>query len=305
MTPLRVLSLLPASTEIICALGAAECLVGVSHECDFPNDVVRELPRVTRSNMSASASAPGSVDAEVRAMSSIGQPLYTLDETMIEQLAPDVILTQALCDVCAVSETDVRVVAARLPQQPEVVTLSGSTWAGVVGDMVTIGNAIRRKDIAAAFIASLEARLSAIHDTLKDARASRPRVAVIEWTDPIYIAGHWVPELVRRAGGLDVMAAPGEHSTIHSADVVRDSAPEILIIAPCGYDVDGASSAARTLLQEGDWHWAEHIPVWAIDANALMSRPGPRLVNGVETLAAILHPRLFPAPDQARAMRVL
>lgn len=304
MIQLRVLSLLPASTEIICALGAAECLVGVSHECDYPGEVVSKLPRVTRSNMCAGSGDPLAIDAEVRAMSGVGQPLYTLDEAAIERLAPDVILTQALCDVCAVSETDVRAVAARLAEPPTVVTLAGSTWTGIVDDIASVGNAIGRSDVAASLAASLDCRLRVIHHALKSAQAPRPRVAVIEWTDPVYVAGHWVPEMVRYAGGVDVMAMPGEHSTVRSADAIREAAPDVLIVAPCGYDVDHAHSAGRALLRDINWEWAHATSTWVMDANALLSRPGPRLVDGVETLAAILHPQLFPAPEPARAQRI-
>lgn len=301
---MRILSLLPASTEIVCALGAAEALVGITHECDFPGDVVRGLPRVTRSTIGEDVISPAEIDNAVRERSNTGQPLYTLDEAAIMRLAPDVIVTQALCEVCAVSETDVRAIAARMPTQPQVVTLSGSTWDGITEDMRRVGASLGCVDAAAELIGSLEARLLHIHETLRAARAPRPRVAVIEWTDPVFAAGHWVPELVRRAGGIDVMAAPGEHSSVHAVEDVMSAKPEVLVIAPCGYDSARAADAARTLLATDEWSWARELSVWAMDSNSLLSRPGPRLVDGTETLASIMHPDLFGAAPATRAIRV-
>lgn len=302
---MRVLSLLPASTEIIAALHAGESLVGITHECDFPADLVRALPRVTRSMMDASLTAPGAIDEAVRGLSHAGEPLYLLDENAIAALAPDLIVTQALCDVCAVSETDVRAIASRLPNHPEVVTLSGSTWDGVAGDMRRVGAALGCLDVAADVVASLEARIRSVHETLSAAHAPRPRVVVIEWTDPIFAAGHWVPELVRRAGGHELMSVAGEHSTVRSVQAIRDAHPELLIIAPCGYDAVHAASAARDLLANDEWGWASGLPVWAVDANSLLSRPGPRLVDGIETLASIMHPTLFPLAPESSAMQVV
>lgn len=301
---MRVLSLLPASTEIVCALGAGRSLVGITHECDFPADLVSALPRVTRATLDEALRLPGDIDRAIRAQSESGQPLYTLDDTAIMQLAPDLIVTQALCDVCAVSETDVRAITARMPATPTVVTLSGSTWAGVADDIRRVGTALCDDGAAARLIESLEQRLLAVHEILRAARAPRPRVALIEWTDPIFTAGHWVPELVRRAGGHDVLATAGEHSSVRTVQEIRIADPEILVIAPCGYDAARAADAARTLIAASDWEWAHDIPVWAMDANSLLSRPGPRLVDGTEVLAAIMHPGLFRTPTVQSALRV-
>jgi iron complex transport system substrate-binding protein len=301
---MRVLSLLPASTEIIAALHAGDSIVGITHECDFPADVVRTLPRVTRSMMNASLTTPREIDEAVRGLSHAGEPLYLLDENAITSLAPDLIVTQALCEVCAVSEIDVRAIAARLPSNPRVVTLSGSTWNGVAEDMRRVGAALGCADASAGVVESLETRIRAVHETLRDARAPRPNVVVIEWTDPIFAAGHWVPELVRRAGGHELMSVAGEHSTVRSVEAIRSARPELLIVAPCGYDAEHAASAARELLAQDEWAWAGEIPVWAVDANSLLSRPGPRLVDGIETLASIMHPDLFPPAPASNAVRV-
>ena len=301
---MRVLSLLPASTEIIAALHAGDSIVGITHECDFPADVVRTLPRVTRSTMDAGLATPREIDEAVRGLSHAGEPLYLLDEGAITSLAPDLIVTQALCEVCAVSETDVRAIAARLPSHPEVVTLSGSTWSGVADDMRRVGTAMGCEDTAAEVVESLEKRIRDVHETLRRARAPRPNVVVIEWTDPIFAAGHWVPELVRRAGGHELMSVAGEHSTVRSVESIRAAKPELLIVAPCGYNAEHAASAARELLAQDEWVWARGIPVWAVDANSLLSRPGPRLVDGIETLAAVMHPDLFPPALSSNAIRV-
>jgi iron complex transport system substrate-binding protein len=301
---MRVLSLLPASTEIIAALHAGDSIVGITHECDFPADVVRTLPRVTRSMMDASLTTPREIDEAVRGLSHSGEPLYMLDEAAIASLVPDLIVTQALCEVCAVSETDVRAIAARMASHPEVITLSGATWSGVADDMRRVGVALGCAEAAAEVVEALEKRIRDVHQTLRAARAPRPNVVVIEWTDPIFAAGHWVPELVRRAGGHELMSVAGEHSTVRSVESIRAARPELLIVAPCGYDAEHAATAARELLAQDDWAWAGALPLWAVDANSLLSRPGPRLVDGIETLAAIMHPDLFRAAPGSNAIRV-
>jgi len=299
---MRILSLLPAATEIVAALDAADALVGVTHECDFP-ERARALPRVTASAVDAAASAL-EVDRAVRNRSAEGAPLFALDEARIGALRPDVIVTQALCEVCAVSETDVRAIAARLPAAPRVVTLGGSTLDGVFEDVARVAEALGAPERGAALVERLRARMRAVHETLEAAAAPRPRVAVIEWTDPVFAAGHWVPEMVRRAGGVDVLARPGEHSrTMPLADVAAAD-PEVVIIAPCGYDVTRAAGEVTRLMADDAWRWLRGRAVWAVDANALVSRPGPRLVDGIETFAAIFNPGLFQKPTEGRAVRV-
>jgi iron complex transport system substrate-binding protein len=300
---MRIVTLLPAATEIVAALGAGHQLVGVTHECDYPR-AVGDRPRVTASAVDAHA-APGEVDAAVAALAAGGGAIFTLDEAAIARLAPDVVFTQALCDVCAVSEDDVRALAARLAPPPRVVTLGGSTLAGVFDDVRRAGDALGRGDEAAALVAALEARLRRVHETLKAARAPRPRVAVIEWTEPVYAAGHWVPEMVRRAGGVDVLATPGEHSRPRALAEVEAADPEVVVIAPCGYDAPRAAAEAARVLARPEWAWARGRAVWALDANALVSRPGPRLVDGVEALAALLAPSLFPPPPADQAVQVV
>ncbi|MDH5235213.1 MAG: ABC transporter substrate-binding protein [Gemmatimonadota bacterium] len=299
---MRVVSLLPSATEMVAALGALETLVGVTHACDHPPMVASRL-RVTRSAVSGTE-APGIVDAQVRAIAASGEPLYTLLEDRIRRLHPDLLLTQALCEVCAVMETDVRALAARLEPPPRVLTLSASSLDGVFDDLTRVGAALDRADEAEEFLAGARARLRAVHDTLKAARAPRPRVAVIEWGEPVYAAGHWVPEMVRRAGGVDALAKPGAHSVVVDLAAVRAADPEVLLVAPCGYDLARAAAEGDRLLALDDWAWARAKRVWAVEANALVSRPGPRLVDGIECFARIFNPSLFTPiePEFARPL---
>jgi iron complex transport system substrate-binding protein len=298
----RVVSLLPAGTEIVAALGALDALVGVTHECDFPAEVSR-LPRVTASAVDRDASSPV-IDAAVRALSSGGVPVFTLDAADLRHLAPSLILTQSLCEVCAVSEGDVRGIAEVLSPPPRVLPLVGTTLDGVWGDITAVGAAMSRSAAAADLLAAIALRLRRVHETLKAARAPRPRVAVIEWLDPLYAAGHWTPELVRRAGGVDALAEPGAHSVTVTMERVRDAGPEVLLFAPCGFDVERAEREARALLAQPAWAWARGRRAWAIDGNALTSRPGPRLADAVEVMAAIFAPTLFEAPGSGYARRL-
>jgi len=284
----NVVSLLPSGTEIVAALGRSDALVGVSHECDYPASVAH-LPRVTSTGIDHTADA-ATVDATVRAQASAGHSLYTVDWSLVETLVPDLIVTQALCAVCAVSEPECRMYAARLTPRPLIATLSASTLDGVLADIQGVADALGDEGAGALLVTGLRQRIAHVHETLKAAKAPRPRVVVIEWTDPLFIAGHWVPEMIRRAGGMDVVGVPGAHSTVVTREAIRAAGADIVLVAPCGYDVHRAAQAAREL------SWLPGVPVWAVDANSLLSRPGPRLIDGVETLAAIFHPALFGAP---------
>jgi iron complex transport system substrate-binding protein len=296
---MRVVSLLPSATEIVAALGAIESLVGITHECDHPAQVASRL-RVTTSVVDGEAS-PGAVDSQVRTLVSAGTPLYSLDERRIRDLKPDLILTQALCDVCAVMETDVRALAARLSPAPRVVSLSAANLDGVFADIAAVAGAIGRPDEGEELIAGLHARIRTVHDTLRAARAPRPRVAMIEWTDPIFAGGHWVPEMIRRAGGIDALAPDGGHSKVVTVAAVAAARPDVVLFAPCGYGVERAAAEARRLLASPAWSFADDCAVWAIDGNALTSRPGPRLVDGIEVMARIFNPSLFSPVDAAYA----
>lgn len=286
-----IVSLLPAATEMIVALGGWDRLAGVTHECDYP-DAVRQLPRVTSSAIDASASA-ADIDAAVHAAVAASRPLFTLHADGIRALQPAVIVTQGLCDVCAVSEAEVHRLAASLPVPARVVSLAARTFDEVMASMLDLAAVLGLDGATGEPFLGLQVRIRRVHETLKAARAPRPRVAVLEWTDPVYAAGHWVPDLVRRAGGVDVLATPGEHSRPRTVEEVQGAAPDLLLFAPCGYSLDRAVVEARELLARPAWAWARGLRLAAIDGNALTSRPGPRLVDGIEVIARLLHPDLF------------
>jgi iron complex transport system substrate-binding protein len=291
---MNIVSLLPSGTEIIAALGRSDALVGISHECDYPPEVAH-LPRVTSSWINSQADA-ATVHAQVREKAKGRHPLYAVDWPRVRDLSPDLIVTQALCDVCAVSETECRSVVADFVSPPRLATLAASTLDGVLADIEGVASAIGDRSAGGAFVTGARARLARVHEALAAAQAPRPRVAVIEWTDPLFVAGHWVPEMIHRAGGCDVMGTSGAHSTVVTRDAILASRPDIVLIAPCGYDVERAARVGRTV------SWPAQI--WAVDANALLSRPGPRLIDGVETLAAIFHPALFGQPRSDHAQLI-
>ncbi len=299
---MRIVSLLPAATEIVAFLGATEHLVGITHECDYP-DVVGSRARVTRSAVPRSDD-PAATDAAVRALAGQGHALFALDETRIRALHPDVLLTQALCDVCAVNETAVRALASRLSPEPRVVTLGGTTLDGIYTDIQAVADVVGAESDAEELLAGLRDRVKHVHDTLKMARAPRPRAVVIEWTAPVYLAGHWGPEQVKRAGGVDVLGTAGAHSVPVSMETLAAAAPEFVFVAPCGYSLASATAEAERLLRDDAWSWLKGRQVWALDANGLVSRPGPRVVDGIETMARVMNPMIFSRVDGRHAMRV-
>jgi iron complex transport system substrate-binding protein len=300
----RIISLLPAATEIVCALGAFDMLVGISHDSDYPPECLHPgIPRVTRSTIDSSA-PPGEIDRMVRAADTLGDALLVLDAEAIARLQPDLIITQGICDVCAIRESDVRIIAESLRNPPVVLSLSADSLEEMFNDIRRVGAAMERSAIAEALVTRLENRLWKVHERLVQASVPRPRVAVLEWTDPIYNAGHWVPQMVRKAGGTEVLARAGERSRVVTlADVVA-AKPDTVIVAPCGYDVERAATEGAMQMKKQEWSELARRSVWAMDSGGLLSRPGPRLVDGVETLAEILHPSVFLRPSRARAVRV-
>ena len=297
---MRVISLLPAATEIVAALDALDRLVGVTHECDFP-PTVRTLPRVTRTAVNESAD-PAAIDAAVKQLAATGAPVFEVLEREAAALSPDVILTQALCDVCAVSEAAVCALAARLTPAPRIVSLSASSLDGVLDDVARVADALGLHEHGVALVAAMRQRLAAVAARVRAGALLRPRVAVIEWTDPLYAAGHWTPELVELAGGAEVLGARGSHSRAVTLTELRAAAPDVVVVSPCGFDLARAAAEALRLLGREDWGWARGRAVWAVDANALVTRPGPRLVDAVETFARILHPGLFGPPRASYAL---
>ena len=297
---LRVISLVPAATEIIAALGAADLLVGVSHECLLA-DGQAATPRVTASALGAADDA-AAIHAEVSGMARTDTPMFRLLSDEIAALRPDVVVTQGLCAVCAVSEQDVRALADHLSPTPRIVSISASTLDGVFNDITTVAGALGLRTDAERLLTALRTRMRRVHNILSASRAPRPRAAMLEWTDPPFAAGHWVPEMIHRAGGEDVLAVSGQHSREVTWDAITDAAPAIIAIAPCGYDLPAAEREARQLADTNGW--LHQRSLWALDARNLISQPGPGLVEGIETLAAILHPGLFEAPPPSHAVAV-
>lgn len=301
---MRIVSLLPAATEIVALLGATDHLVGITHECDYP-DIVRSRARVTKSAI-PDTHDPAAIDRAMSEAHNAGVALFTLDAKRITALHPDVIITQALCEVCAVSEHDVRALAATLSPPPLVITLSGDSLDGIYADIRRVADAIGAQDEADELLAGLRDRVKHVHETLKAAQAPRPRVALVEWTDPIYLAGHWGPEQIKRAGGLDVLGVSGQHSERVQMDALRASDPDLVLFAPCGYSVAAAAAEAKRCLALPEWRWLmeSSTQVWALDANGLTSRPGPRVVDGIEAMASIFAPSLFSEIEPWHAVRV-
>jgi iron complex transport system substrate-binding protein len=290
---MRIASLVPSATEMLCALGLRDSVVAVTHECDYPEGI-EQLPHLTRSVIPEHLS-PAEIDAAVREHTEKGEAIYELDEELLAELQPDLIVTQALCEVCAVSFDDVSAVAKRLPSQPKVVSLDPSTMGEVMGDVRTLAQATDSKDAGVDLIRALADRLDRVKVAVHHEDV-RPRLLALEWLDPPFIGGHWVPQMIELAGGEDAMGLPGERSRQVSWDELEASQPDIVVSMPCGYY---AERAAHEVMQQ-----RERIArlgagqVFAVDAAAYFSRPGPRLVDGVELLAHILHPDAFDAPRE-------
>lgn len=303
---MRIVSLLPSATEIVAALGLEDSLVGVTHECDFPPSV-RNLPKVTRTHIPAHASS-AEIDRLVRERLKNDNALYTLDHDALERLQPDLIVTQALCDVCAVAEDEVREAACRLPGSPRVVNLEPMTLGGVFDALRQVANAADATEEADIAIAALRARVDAI--TARSASLpSRPRVAFLEWLDPPFSGGHWNPGLVRLAGGVDVLGRKDQPSRTLTWDEIRDAAPDVLFIACCGFDTERALRDVTALLSESSGDSASAlaslalesssaggVPVFVTDGSQYFNRPGPRLVDSLEILAHALHPQFHLLP---------
>jgi iron complex transport system substrate-binding protein len=282
---MRVVSLLPAATEIVAALGATAWLVGVSHECDWP-PAVRTLPRVTRSSLDASLSS-AEIDARMAAATREGVAPVTIDRDVLARLAPDVILGQSVCDVCAVGESQLAAVIAHIPDPPGVVTLHAHDLAGVWSDMARVGEALGLRDEAEELTAGLRYRLRSV-TTHHAPRTTHPRVLVVEWVDPPYIAGHWVPELVAAAGGVDVAAQPGDRSVTRPWSALRTLTPDVVVVALCGFDVARARCEVAAVTDPDARALLAQARVVFLDGNAYTSRPGPRLVEGTELLAELI-----------------
>ena len=302
---MRVVSLLPAATEIVAALGMLDQLVGVSHECDYPLEA-QAKPRVTRCAIHGGALASEAADRWVSDTLAGSGTLYTLDEALLRRLEPDVLVTQRLCDVCAVGYGTVTAFAATLPGPPHVINLDPSSVGDVLQDIRTVGAALGVPERAAEVIAGLEARIVAVR--VGAAGAPRPRCVVLEWIAPPYRSGHWTPELVAIAGGTEPLGRLGEDAARVPWEAVVAAAPEVLVLACCGYDLARTAVDLPLLPTRPGWQELPAVragQVYAVDGSAYLSRPGPRLVDSLEILAEILHPELFAGRFPARAVRRL
>lgn len=293
-----IVSLLPSTTEILFALGAGDDVVGVTFECDYPTEA--RSRRIVSTSALSGASTPGEIDAEVKATLAAGEDLYHLDADALRDLDPDLVVTQDLCAVCAVDVSTVDAALNYLGCDSGVLTVDPGTLEAVLDSVGVIGAASGRADQARTLVAQLRIKLAAIAAATRD--RPRPRVAVLEWTDPPFTAGHWVPDLVTAAGGLPVLGESGARSGQTTWAAVAQSRPDAIVIAPCGYGLPGAADLGRGLLADGVLPAGPAVV--AVDADAAFVRPGPRLVDGVEALAASLHPDCVrPRPELATLLR--
>lgn len=293
---MKIVSLLPSATEIVCQLGLGDSLVGVTHECDYPS-LAGSLPKVTRTLIPQDATSR-EIDELVRSRLKTQQALYTLDMPTLERLQPDLLVTQALCDVCAVAEAEVTAAACTLTSHPRVVNLEPMRLSEVFDGIRLVGVAAGIPSKAAEVVAALQARVDRIA-RLNEGLTDRPRVVLLEWIDPPFSSGHWSPELVRIAGGVEGIGREGERSrTVEWDEIVRFD-PEFLIVACCGFNVERTMLDIPLLTQYPGFRELTCVRqnrVFVIDGNAYFSRPGPRLVDSLELLAHTLHPEIHPLP---------
>jgi iron complex transport system substrate-binding protein len=286
----RIVSLVPSATEILFALGLGDEVVAVTHECDYP-PAAQALPKVTRDVLPPDLTA-GQIDAAVRARTDQGEAIYQLDAEALHELAPDLIVTQALYDV--------RAIADELASRPQVISLDPHTLGEMLGDVRTLAEATGRRDAGVALVQDCAARIDRVRLAVRDRR--RPRVVALEWLEPVYVAGHWTPQMIEYAGGLDMLGMPGEHSERRSWEQVAAAEPDVVVVMPCGYDAERAHAEAL--------HFGAKLAglgageVVAVDAAAYFSRPGPRLIDGLELLAHLLQPESIPEVAAANPLVV-
>lgn len=289
---MRIASLLPSATEMVCALGLAESLVGVSHDCDYPPEI-RAKPVLSEAIVTTNLPS-GLIEARIRGQVHKGKSVYHLDDSQLAELRPDVILTQELCSVCAPSYDLVQQAAKLLDADTKIVSLEPLGLLDILDTILFVGEVTGTKQRAQALVSGLRERIQRVRS--KAAGLPAPRVLCLEWLDPLYVAGHWVPEMVEFAGGRDVLGTPRQPSFVVSWDAVRDTQPEVIALMPCGFDVVRTREEIHLITQRPGW---SEIPavrggrVYLTEATSYFSRPGPRIVDGLEILATILHPEIF------------
>jgi len=295
---MRICSLLPSATEIAFALGLGDDVVGVTHECDYPHEA-RQKPLVVRSLIDANPMSSAEIDGWVSERLRGNPSLYGIDEVKFREAAPDLILTQELCEVCAVDYNEVAAAAKSLKEPATILALSPHCLTDVLRDIERVGAVTARADAARALVQRSHERIERVRQTAAQSN-TRPRVACLEWFDPVYAAGHWVPEMVELAGGFDVLGRREEPSARVEWTQVLDSVPEIIVLMPCGFELRRTIQESAVLRKLPGWN---HLPavknghVYAVNGGAFFSRPGPRLVDGLEILARIIHPEIFSEPD--------
>lgn len=290
-----ICSLLPSATEILYALGLGDSIVGVTHECDFPPEA-KSKPALIRPRVDPEAGA-AEVDRQVRDLVDKGESVYAVDAQLLESLAPDLIITQNLCHVCAASPEDLASALSRMALPPKILTLSPHSLADAWNDILRIGDATGTRKYAEQLAASLASRVAAVKAAACAPGRSKPRVLCLEWLEPFYVAGHWVPEMVESAGGVDVFGRAGDVSYRVRSQQIADSDADVVVVMPCGYDVARTAKDFRASRLSHEWRELPAMrnrQVFAVDANSYFSRSGPRLADGVGLLAQVFHADVFP-----------
>jgi iron complex transport system substrate-binding protein len=302
---MQICSLLPSATEILYALGLGDSVAGITHECDFPADAAKK-PVLLHPRLSLDVT-PAEMDRQVSVLIANGESIYLVDSEMLVRIAPDLIVTQDLCHVCTASPDDLAGALTRLPKRPKVLSLTPHTLADVWGDIRRVGDATHRRREAQGLTLALEQRVAAIEMRAASA-ATKPRVLCLEWLDPFYVGGHWVPEMVARAGGEDVLGTEGKPSVRVTAEQIAGSRAGVIVVMPCGYNTERVAAEWPTFQPPAGWGDLPAVQsgeIYAVDANSYFSRPGPRLADGIAILAALLHPEIPVSGLPANSFRKL
>jgi iron complex transport system substrate-binding protein len=291
---MRICSLVPGATEVVAALGLQQHLVGISHECDYPPSLA-QVPVMVRPRIESHRLSSAQIDEQVGSLLSAGAGLYELDEPRLLAARPDLIIAQDLCDVCAVTPSQLDRVIRTISPTPRLITLNPRRLEDMLQDIVTIGQALQQEGVGQRFAIELRSRLDAVR-TKVSSETTRPRVACLEWLSPLYTAGHWVPDMLEAAGGIDVLATAGTASQKVDWDRLSASAPDVIVLMPCGFTVQRTKDELATVTEHPQWRTLPAVQrgeVYLVDALSYFSRPGPRLIDGVEQLAAICHPTRY------------
>lgn len=301
---MRICSLLPGATEVVAALGLADDLVAISHECDYPPKI-RPKPVVIKSAVDPQRTSSPAIDRQVREAMQNGDGLYRIDESLLNSVSPDLIITQSLCDVCAVTPTEVQRALAGLKRKPRILSLDPTDLESVFRDIAAIGSATGTDARAHRLVQGLRDRIARVQALVQE--EFRRRAACLEWLEPLYCAGHWVPEMVHLAGGIDLLATAGAPSVRIAWEHVVAAKPDVLVLMPCGFSIDRTLSELDLLTSRPGWNDLPAVrnqEVYAVEGAAYFNRSGPRLVDGVELLAALFHPHRFGKRLLAGAHRI-